>query len=59
MPTKEEISKFLKIVEALNQFEADHRLRCGWGVWNEDEDTLPFPEAVKVTSWLKEISTDP
>lgn len=55
VPTKEEIRKFLEIIETLNQFEVDHRLRCGWSVWTED--VLPFPEAVKVTAWLRQISS--
>jgi hypothetical protein len=56
MPTKEEIRKFLEVVEALNRFEMDHRARCGWGAWTEGEQILPFPEAVKVTAWLRTIA---
>ena len=56
MPTKEEIRKFLEVVEALNRFEMDHRGRCGWGAWTEGEQHLPFPEAVKVTAWLRSIA---
>jgi len=57
MPTKEEIRKFLEVVEALNRFEMDHRGRCGWGAWTEGEQHLPFPEAVKVTAWLRNVAS--
>ena len=52
-PTKNEIKKFIEVVNALSEFEAQHRMLRNWGIW--DEKDLPFPECVKVTNWLKSL----
>lgn len=57
MPTKDEIKKFMEVFDKLNRFEAEHRARCGWGVWIES-DTLPIPEVMTVTAWLKRTCND-
>jgi len=55
-PTKDEIKVFLDIWNKLSQFEADHRMRCGWGVWNDRlPSELPIPEVVKVYKWLEDL----
>jgi hypothetical protein len=59
MPTKDEIRQFVEILNALSRFEAEHRARCGWGAWTEaEQEKLPFPEAVKVTAWLRTLAEE-
>lgn len=56
-PTKEEIRRFLEVINKLSNFEAEHRTIRGWGAWSErTEDTLPIPEAVVVMNWLKDLA---
>ena len=55
MITNTDIQKFLSVFVRLSTFEREHRLRCGWGVFNEDVDTLPIPEVMKVQKWLEEL----
>ena len=57
MPTKDEIKKFLDVVEKLTYFELEHRANEGWGLWS-DSDNLPIPESVKVFNWLKTLSCE-
>jgi hypothetical protein len=54
-PNNEKIKKFLSVFDKLVTFEYEHRVRCGWGVWNENapSERLPIPEVMEVYNWLK------
>jgi len=53
MPSAAEILKFLDVVTQLSNFEAQHRLIRGYGLFNEDTDILPIPEVIVVQNWLR------
>jgi hypothetical protein len=50
--TSEQLKVFLTTVERLSTFEAEHRSRCGWGCFQEN-DELPIKEVVAVMDWLR------
>lgn len=54
-PTAEEIKKAVEEINRLAVFEAEHRMRCGWGLY-QDSDVLPIPALVKTTAWLKHMA---
>ncbi len=49
-PTKEEIDKFVKIIDQLERYEAQQRFIRGYGCFDERE--LPIKEYQKVRKWL-------
>jgi hypothetical protein len=53
-PTKKQIAVFLNTFKTLNTFESDHRLRCGWGAFQEDQ--LPIEDANVVYGWLESLT---
>ena len=55
-PSVDEFKVFLDVFSRLIEFEKSHRLRCGWGCFDENSEKLPIPEVVKVQSWLQEWS---
>lgn len=52
LPSKNQIKVFIATVERLSSFEAEHRARCGWGSFQEN-DELPIKEVVAVMDWLR------
>jgi len=57
-PTRSELTAFLNVFAKLDQFEADHRARTGWGLWNEQYDTLPIPHVVRTIRWLTNLTKE-
>lgn len=55
-PTPNDITVFLNTFAKLDQFEAEHRARSGWGVWHQDT-LLPIPEVARVIKWLRTLLT--
>jgi hypothetical protein len=53
-PTKEQIAVFLNTFKTLNSFESDHRLRCGWAAFQEDQ--LPIADVKVVFEWLESLT---
>lgn len=53
-PTKQEINKFVEVVNRAFAFEAEHRYRKGWGAFAEYE--LPVPEVKKFIDWVERES---
>ena len=51
-PSKEEVLKFLQVVDNLCSFEASNRSIRGYGIFKDSE--LPVPEVVSVIGWLEE-----
>lgn len=51
-PANTELQKFVEVFDELCKFEAHNRLNRGYGCFKNDE--VPFPEVVKVYSWLKQ-----
>jgi hypothetical protein len=49
-PSREEVLKFLQVVDRLCNFEAEHRQLRSWGIFNNE--TLPIPEVVTAIEWL-------
>ena len=52
-PTKEEITKFLNIFNALSTFESNQFLFRGYGAFDRKEVVMPIPSVVKVMQWLE------
>jgi hypothetical protein len=52
-PTPSELTRFLDVLDRLNQFEAITYLVRGRGAFDRSTTPLPDPAAAKVRDWLK------